>query len=128
MTKFKNAFDRLFWSESQHEVVLASNDDATFNISFGKLLVGTLLYSDGLWIFSYSDDFKNQNRVAPLANFPTKDREYSTRELWPFFTSRIPSNAQLQIDKDAPTEDLVSLLIRFGRKTVSNPYVLNPVM
>lgn len=128
MTKLKKVFARLFWSESQQDVVLASDDDATFNVNLGKLLVGTLLYSDGLWHFSYSNDFKIQNRIAPLANFPSKDKEYTTRELWPFFTSRIPSNAQLQIEKDTPTEDLVTLLMKFGRKTVANPYELCPVL
>lgn len=127
MTKFKKVLARLFWSESQRDVVLASDDDAMFNVNLGKLLIGTLSYSNGLWNFSYSDEFKNQNRVAPLANFPTKEKEYTTRELWPFFTSRIPSNAQLQIEKSAPTDSLVDLLVKFGHKTVSNPYVLNPV-
>jgi HipA-like protein len=128
MTKFKKVFARLFWSESQHDVVLASDDDATFNVNLGKLLIGTLMYTDGLWYFNYSDEFKIQNRIAPLANFPSKEKEYVSSELWPFFTSRIPSNAQLQLEKEAPTEDLVSLLIKFGRKTVANPYELSPVL
>ena len=93
-----------------------------------KLLVGTLLYSAGVWYFSYSNEFKLQNRILPLANFPSKDKEYSTRDLWPFFASRIPSNAQLQIEKDKPKEDVVTLLRRFGRRTVANPYELFPVM
>lgn len=128
MKKLKKALTRLFWSESQNDVVLASDDDATFKVSLGKLPVGTLLYMNGLWHFSYSDEFKMQNQILPLANFPSKEKEYTARELWPFFTSRIPSNAQLQIEKDNPTEDLVSLLMKYGRKTVSNPYVLNPVL
>lgn len=127
MTKFKKVFARLFWSESQDNVILAADNDAKFNINLGKLLVGTLHYSDGMWHFSYSDEFKNQNRVLPLANFPLKDKEYSARELWPFFVSRIPSNAQLQIDKDTPQENIVALLQKFGRRTVSNPYELCPV-
>ena len=128
MTKFQKVFARLFWSESQNDVVLAADNDATFNINLGKLLVGTLLYSDGMWHFSYSDEFKIQNRVLPLANFPSKDKEYSARELWPFFASRIPSNAQLQIEKDKPQENIVTLLQRFGRRTVANPYELYPVL
>ena len=128
MTKFKKVLARLFWSESQHDMILASDDDATFNVNLGKLLVGTLLYSDGVWYFNYSDEFKIQNRILPLANFPSKDKEYSTRELWPFFASRIPSNAQLQIDKDKPKEDIVTLLRRFGRRTIVNPYELFPVL
>ena len=128
MTKFQKVFARLFWSECQNDVVLAADNDATFNINLGKLLVGTLLYSDGMWHFSYSNDFKIQNRVLPLANFPSKDKEYSARELWPFFASRIPSNAQLQIEKDKPQENIVTLLQRFGRRTVANPYELCPVL
>jgi len=128
MTKFKKILARLFWSESQNDMVLATEDDATFNVNLGKLLVGTLLYSAGVWYFSYSNEFKLQNRILPLANFPSKDKEYSTRDLWPFFASRIPSNAQLQIEKDKPKEDVVTLLRRFGRRTVANPYELFPVM
>lgn len=128
MTKFKKLLARLFWSESQNDMVLATEDDATFNVNLGKLLVGTLLYSAGVWYFSYSNEFKLQNRILPLANFPSKDKEYSTRDLWPFFASRIPSNAQLQIEKDKPKEDAVTLLRRFGRRTVANPYELFPVM
>lgn len=128
MTKFKKILARLFWSESQNDMVLATEDDATFNVNLGKLLVGTLLYSAGVWYFSYSNEFKLQNRILPLANFPSKDKEYSTRDLWPFFASRIPSNAQLQIEKDKPKEDVVTLLRRFGRRTVTNPYELFPVM
>lgn len=127
MTKLKKILARLFWSESQNDMVLATEDDATFNVNLGKLLVGTLLYSAGVWYFSYSNEFKLQNRILPLANFPSKDKEYSTRDLWPFFASRIPSNAQLQIEKDKPKEDAVTLLRRFGRRTVANPYELFPV-
>ena len=126
MTKFKKILARLFWSESQNDMVLATEDDATFNVNLGKLLVGTLLYSAGVWYFSYSNEFKLQNRILPLANFPSKDKEYSTRDLWPFFASRIPSNAQLQIEKDKPKEDAVTLLRRFGRRTVANPFELSP--
>ncbi len=121
---FKKVFARLFWSESQNEMVLAPNNEATFNVNLGRLLVGTLLYSDGMWYFNYSDEFKLQNRILPLTNFPSKEKEYSSKELWPFFASRIPSNAQLQIDKDTPQEDIVTLLRRFGRRTVANPYEL----
>lgn len=125
--KLKKVFARLFWSESQNEMVVTPDNDATFFVNLGRLLVGTLLYSDGMWYFSYSDEFKSQNRVLPLTNFPSINKEYSTKELWPFFAARIPSNAQLQIDKDTPQEDIVTLLRRFGRRTVANPYELYAV-
>jgi HipA-like protein len=125
--KFKKVFARLFWSESQKEIVIAPDNEATFHVNLGRLLVGILLYSDGMWYFNYSDEFKLQNRILPLTNFPSKDKEYSTKELWPFFASRIPSNAQLQLDKDTPQEDMVTLLRRFGKRTVANPYELYPM-
>lgn len=127
-TRFKKVIAPLYWSEDQNDVVLAADDDAKFRINLGKLLVGTLLYSGGMWYFSYSNEFKNQNGVLPLANFPSKDKEYSARELWPFFASRIPSNAQLQIDKNKPQENIVTLLQKFGRRTITNPYELCPVL
>lgn len=127
MTKLKKIV-HLLWSESKNDVVLAAENDAAFNINLGKLLVGTLLYSDEMWHFSYSNEFKIQNRIMPLANFPSKDKEYSARELWPFFASRIPSNAQLQIEKDEPQENIVALLKKFGRRTVSNPYEVYPIL
>lgn len=125
--KFKKVFARLFWSESQKELVIAPDNEATFHVNLGRLLVGILLYSDGMWYFNYSDEFKLQNRILPLTNFPSKDKEYSTKELWPFFASRIPSNTQLQLDKDMPQEDMVTLLRRFGKRTVANPYELYPM-
>ena len=107
---------------------LSTENDATFNINLGKLLVGTLLYSDGMWNFRYSDDFYIQNRFLPLSNFPPKDKEYSSRNLWSFFSSRMPSNTQLQIEKDKPQESIVTLLQRFERRTVTNLYELCPVL
>lgn len=127
MIKLKKELKRLFWSESHNNMVVAADDDATFNVNLGKLLVGTLVYADGMWHFSYSNEFKSQSRILPLTNFPSKEKEYSTRQLWPFFASRIPSNAQLQIGKDNQKEDIVTLLRRFGHRTISNPYELLPV-
>lgn len=127
MTKFKKICTRLFWSENQNDMVLVSDRDSTFNVNLGNLLVGTLLYSDGIWKFSYSNEFRKQNRILPLANFPSKDKNYSNRELWPFFTSRIPSNAQLQIENGKSQENIVALLQKFGRRTVTNPFELRHV-
>lgn len=125
MKKIKNI---LFWSESQNDVFFSEEDNAEFNVNLGKLLVGTLLFAEGTWHFSYSNEFKAQNNILPLTNFPSKNKEYSAKELWPFFTSRIPSNAQMQIEKNAAREDLVKLLQKFGRKTVANPFELTPVV
>ena len=94
MTKFKNILTRLFWSENNYNMVLTTDDEAAFNVNLGKLIIGTLTFSEGIWTFGYSDDFKLQNTISPLVNFPSKEKKYTTRELWPFFASRIPSSAQ----------------------------------
>ena len=125
----KKTLTQLFWSESQQDMILAADDDAIFNVNLSKLHVGTLRYSDGVWYFNYSEDFKQQDSILPLVNFPSKDKVYSTRELWPFFASRIPSNAQLQVGKNnKQKENIVALLRRFGRRTVANPYELSPIL
>lgn len=128
MNKFRKILKRLFWSENQNDIILYEDNNATFNINLGQLHVGTLIFSNGIWHFSYSYEFIKQNRISPLVNFPNKEKKYTTRNLWPFFASRIPSNAQLQISKDKPQENIVTLLQRFGRRTVSNPYELSQVL
>ncbi|MBQ8720862.1 MAG: hypothetical protein IJY67_01765 [Paludibacteraceae bacterium] len=128
MKSFKKVFTRLFWSENKRSMEWNADEEATFNVSFGNLLIGTLNYSNGVWHFSYSNDFKLQKEILPLANFPSINKEYETQELWPFFASRIPSNAQLQLDKCDQEENIVLLLSRFGRRTVANPYVLCQIL
>jgi HipA-like protein len=116
---------KLFWSEGHDDVIMSSADSATFCVNLNKLLVGTLEYYDSKWHFSYSDQFKSQNKISPLTNFPSKDKEYVSEELWPFFSSRIPSNAQLQISDDKrEKESIVDLLKKHGKKTITNPYEL----
>ena len=128
MKKFQKIYARLFWSENQQDVLLAADNDAKFHVNLGNLYVGTLIYSNQTWHFNYREEFKLQKRVLPLVNFPSKEKDYSARELWPFFASRIPSNAQLQIGKDKAQENIVTLLQRFGHKTVANPYELLPIL
>ena len=125
MTKLKKIFARLFWSENHDNMVLATDDEAAFNVNLGKLIIGTLTCSEGTWTFCYSDEFKMQNTISPLVNFPSKDKQYTTRELWPFFASRVPSKAQRQVGKPVEKEDTVSLLKQFGKRTVANPFELN---
>ena len=124
MNKFKQVFAKLFWSENQKEIIIAPEKDVKFNVSLGNLLIGTLLYVDNMWHFWYSEDFKMQNNIAPLTNFPSKKKYYTTKNLWPFFASRIPSYSQQQIKDKTESEDVVTLLQKFGKKTITNPYEL----
>ena len=83
-----------------------------FRLLYKNLLVGELSFFDGKWQFSYSAEFIRQNTILPLVNFPTKDKVYVSGELWPFFTSRIPSDAQLQ--NSTESRDLVDSLRKYG--------------
>lgn len=116
----KNLATKLFWSENQNKFVVSTNVPVSFNVKLGRLLVGTLEYDNQMWHFKYSEDFKNQKRIVTLVNFPYKEKTYESKELWPFFASRIPSNAQLQAGK--AKQNIVDMLQQYGRRTVANPY------
>lgn len=98
-------------------------------LPIAKLAIGTLMLKNGEWHFSYSEDFKLQTKYKPLVNFPDITKHYSSKQLWPFFASRIPGLGQPIVqqflEKNKLSEpDEVSLLKEFGKRTISNPYVL----
>jgi len=93
------------------------------------LLVGTLSAADGLWKFEYSDEFRQQDELRPLVEFPDVDKDYESKELWQFFVMRIPSPEQPEVEEILKREhikedDAVSLLRRFGEHTITNPFRL----
>lgn len=119
--------ENALWQEEKAELFFSQGKKrADFILTLNKLEVGTLSYVDNMWSFSYSEEFKMQNDILPLVNFPTVNKKYSSNELWPFFVSRIPSRAQLQFKGNSVKKDLVTLLKDYGRKTIANPYVLIP--
>ena len=106
-----------------------SSARAEFGLFYGELLIGTLCLSDGVWQWSYSDEFRAQDKVVPLIEFPDVNRVYRTEELWPFFSTRAPSLKRTDIlpiiaaEQIDPTDE-AALLKRFGRRTITNPFVL----
>ena len=99
-----------------------------FVLSYGKDEIGYLKFLDGQWVFTYSEWFKNQARILPLLEFPEKNKIYRSKELWSFFTSRIPSDKQpkrLELDKKE-NSNVAVLLELFGKQTVNNPFILEP--
>ena len=101
----------------------------SFHLMHGKLLIGSLTYENGFWIFAYSDDFKKRPDLRTIIQFPDRDKVYRSDELWPFFGMRIPSLKQPAVEKLVADEhidpsDRAALLKRFGRRTISNPYEL----
>jgi HipA-like protein len=102
-----------------------------FLLKYGDLLVGTLSVEDGVWKFEYSDQFKQSKLLRPIVEFPFPDVDkiYESKELWQFFASRIPSPEQPEVEEILRRErisedDSVSLLKRFGTRTISNPFQL----
>ena len=123
MVKLERKNIEKFSSHDSDETNLKATEGKSgkFDLKLGSLLVGTLLYNGNIWQFSYSEEFKNANSI-PLVNFPSKDKVYESSQLWPFFASRLPGNAQL--DADSSRDDIVILLQKYGRHVITNPYVL----
>lgn len=108
-----------------------------FRLIYQNNEIGTLKFTGNKWVFFYSEWFKGQSDIKPFANFPDVDRqEYVSDELPPFFESRLPGISQPQVE--AFLEDLksdkkinegdtkVELLKKFGRRTITNPFELQP--
>ena len=105
---------------------------AEFHLKYRDIEVGRLYSRDGKWCFEYSERFKQQDRVAPLADFPNKEKIYEMEDLWPFFASRIPSFEQPRVRETIRSEKIdrrnsAELLRRFGKRSISNPFVLESV-
>jgi HipA-like protein len=122
---------RRYWATSgaYGTVTVEPGRKATFHVRYGNIEVGTLDLLDGVWKFRYSDEFRKNNQLRAITEFPDSSREYVSSELWPFFAMRIPSLKQAEIKAIVEREhidehDEATLLRRFGRRTVANPFEL----
>ena len=100
-----------------------------FQLKYGKQLIGILSYENNQWTFKYSDEFRSNQVINPIIDFPDPGRIYTNERLWPFFASRIPTlNQSFQfkkIDKaKIKQDDSVGLLRLFGNETITNPFRL----
>ena len=116
------------------EGIRRPNRDVTvsFLLHFRDLEVGRLTFESGLWKFEYSEAFRAQTELKPLTDFPDLNRVYRDQDLWPFFTQRIPSLQQPAVQafmrkRQLAEVDQVTLLRRFGQRTVANPFELDVV-
>lgn len=108
-----------------------SGSKGVFHLYNGKLLIGTLIYDGENWSFKYSDEFKEESHIIPVIDFPDRDKEYTSKDLWPFFATRIPTLNQpyhfKKIKKaNIQEDDSVELLKLFGKETITNPFTLTP--
>lgn len=106
-----------------------TDENAVFELKYKNLLIGTLEYKfkEDEWHFEYSTDFKSQNKIAPILSFPNTDKVYSGKELWSFFSSRIPDNTSESTDnkEKESNSSLIALLKSYGQKTITNPFDLS---
>lgn len=103
---------------------------AKFLLKYDDLVMGTLSVEDGVWKFEYSDEFRREQNMRPIVEFPDVDKVYENEELWQFFASRIPSPELPEVEEILQREhiaedDAVSLLKRFGKQTIANPFQLD---
>lgn len=132
MTKLKAILSKIknLWkTEGQEHLTTPQKEEMAFTLKHQHLVIGQLTLKEGVWTFWYSEEFKNQNKVQPLSNFPNKDKVYSSEQLYPFFLLRIPSLKQPKIQKIVQTENIdehneALLLKRFGEYSISNPFRL----
>jgi hypothetical protein len=117
------------WLGFKKEMKLAPDVHAEFSLYLDSLLVGKLVAVDQHWRFEYSEEFKLKSELRPLVEFPDLEKVYDNPDLWQFFASRIPSMEQPDVEDVLASEhigedDVVGLLKRFGRRTISNPFEL----
>lgn len=102
---------------------------AQFFLKYKSLLIGILKYHKEEWIFEYSEEFKNDNSIKPISDFPDINKTYRSQTLWPFFATRIPTiNQSYHLKKirkaNADRNSSVDLLKIFGNETINNPFKL----
>ncbi len=120
------AKDWLGWKKA---MVVAPDVEAEFLLYLDNLVVGTLKVVDSTWQFTYSDEFKLKTDLRPIVEFPDLDQVYENDELWQFFASRIPSMEQPDVERamlkdEIEDDDVIALLRRFGKRTITNPFEL----
>ena len=125
---FRNFFNK---SDNKKKVSIEFDGVIKFTLKIEDLIIGNLELKEKHWVFYYSEDFKTQNVYRRLAGFSDLEKTYESQVLWPFFKIRIPGLKQPMIREIIESEKLnkddeASLLRRFGRVTMSNPYVLEP--
>ncbi len=115
---------KVFWHDSEETNLQAvKGSKGRFDLMLGNMIVGVLLYEDGIWSFSYSDEYKAQERFDPLVNFPNLNQIYKSDQLWPFFASRLPGVSELKAEEKEGA-DILTLLKKYGQHVITNPYKL----
>lgn len=126
----KKIVNKIWNTEGQEGIVTPADKKAVFYLTYNDLPIGNLSLVDGVWHFTYSKEFREQQEILPLIDFPNKNEKYESHQLWPFFSYRIPGLNQPAVQeiirKDNVETNEVDLLKKFGLHSVYNPFVLQP--
>lgn len=103
----------------------------SFLLKLGEMEVATLTFDGEAWVFQYTQAFQFQHKIRPIIGFPDKFKAYRSPDLWPFFQIRVPSLEQTDVKNylrqhNLDKVDQSTLLERFGRRSISNPFELIP--
>jgi HipA-like protein len=117
------------WLGMKSDLKAPEGARADFVLYLGELPVGFLEVKKGKWLFKYTDQFKLKSYLRPIVEFPDLARVYENDELWQFFTARLPSTLQPDVEavlekEEISEDDVVALLKRFGSKTITSPFEL----
>ena len=75
----KELVKKLWKSEGQEAMFTPSDAEATFQLTYRKLEIGTLSLKAGNWTFNYSEAFKAQDKIKPLTDFQPCTRSIPQR-------------------------------------------------
>jgi HipA-like protein len=132
MNKIKRLFAALSGVEGMEAIKNNKASQGAFYIMLNTKKIGILKRTERQWEFKYTEEYKKNPETKPLVDFPDISKEYANEELWPFFRVRIPALNQsfhkekikkAKIDENDP----VGLLRLFGKKTITNPYILKSI-
>ena len=124
----KKFINKVWRTEGQIDINSTNNQKAEFVLAYKNLHIGILSINEGVWKFSYTDQFRNQTEISPLIDFPNINEYYESNQLWPFFSYRIPGLNQPKVQEIIHSENIsnneVELLKKFGLNTIYNPFLL----
>lgn len=86
-------------------------------------LIGTLECHGGKFVFRYHENYDGH----AISAFPRTDREYKSKDLWPFFSVRIPPLERADVsqeimDKQIGEDQIIELLATVAKSSATNPY------
>ena len=115
--------------ELEYAVEHQGTEPKLFLLTLRGLPVGRLRHGNGQWLFEYEDEHKTRIRegvAGPVIGFPKLDVQYTSPVLWPFFHIRLPGN-YIRNEPGVKGFSEVELLEQYGRKVITNPYILEVV-